>query len=208
MSEYARICFLTCLRMSNIVIAFINSYCLIECNLLHNLHRKCSHCLFSRNQLTVIPPFIKCLQALEVFLASHNKLVSLPEEIGELKRLMEIVSLSLYIRFQINYFSFQKFLPYNLICEILNLHIKNRMMWIFLCRKLWWFLYLFEQYINLHKCPPFFQDVSCNEISHLPSQIGDLKSMQCLNVRRNLLIELPVGKFSKVINFRCIYWFW
>lgn len=47
---------------------------------------------FSRNQLTVIPPFIKCLQALEVFLASHNKLVSLPEEIGELKRLMEIVS--------------------------------------------------------------------------------------------------------------------
>lgn len=47
----------------------------------------------SRNQLTVIPPFIKCLQALEVFLASHNKLVSLPEEIGELKRLMEIVSI-------------------------------------------------------------------------------------------------------------------
>ncbi|CAG5133616.1 unnamed protein product, partial [Candidula unifasciata] len=35
-------------------------------------------------------------------------------------------------------------------------------------------------------------DVSCNEISHIPLQIGDMSSLRCLNLRRNYLIELPV----------------
>ena len=46
----------------------------------------------------------------------------------------------------------------------------------------------------------FLQDVSCNEISHLPIQIGDLKSLKSLNVRRNLLEILPVGKSSHFFN--------
>ena len=50
---------------------------------------------FSRNQLSMIPPFIAQLQALEVLHASNNKLVSLPEEIGRLKRLMDLVRLTL-----------------------------------------------------------------------------------------------------------------
>ena len=48
---------------------------------------------FSRNQLSTIPPFICQLQSLEVLLASNNKLVSLPEEIGHLEKLMELVSI-------------------------------------------------------------------------------------------------------------------
>ena len=50
-----------------------------------------------------------------------------------------------------------------------------------------------------------FQDVSCNEISHLPSQIGDLRSLRSLNVRRNLLIELPTGELSEnIVKFYSI----
>ena len=47
--------------------------------------------LCSRNQLSTIPPFICQLQCLEVLLAANNKLVSLPEEIGGLSRLMDMV---------------------------------------------------------------------------------------------------------------------
>lgn len=46
----------------------------------------------SRNQLSYLPSFICRLHALEVLLASNNRLVSLPEEIGELQNLMDIVS--------------------------------------------------------------------------------------------------------------------
>lgn len=45
----------------------------------------------SRNQLSVIPPFISRLELLQVLLVSNNKLVSLPEEIGRLKHLMQLV---------------------------------------------------------------------------------------------------------------------
>lgn len=38
------------------------------------------------------------------------------------------------------------------------------------------------------------QDVSCNEITALPQQIGQLKSLRELNVRRNYLKVLPPGK--------------
>ena len=38
------------------------------------------------------------------------------------------------------------------------------------------------------------QDVSCNEITALPQQIGQLKSLRELNVRRNYLKVLPQGK--------------
>ena len=54
-----------------------------------------SHICFScsRNQLSLIPPFICQLQSLEVLLAANNKLVSLPEEIGRLEKLMQLVSI-------------------------------------------------------------------------------------------------------------------
>ena len=39
--------------------------------------------------------------------------------------------------------------------------------------------------------------MSCNEITHLPVQMGDLESLRALNVRRNLLVELPVGKSTQ-----------
>ncbi len=44
----------------------------------------------------------------------------------------------------------------------------------------------------------YLQDVSCNEITHLPSQLGDLDSLRELDVRRNLLVELPVGEYSNL----------
>jgi len=55
-----------------------------------NLWCNCNVCC-SRNQLSVIPPFISRLELLQVLLVSNNKLVSLPEEIGRLKRLMQLV---------------------------------------------------------------------------------------------------------------------
>jgi Leucine-rich repeat (LRR) protein len=42
----------------------------------------------------VIPTFISQLISLEVLIASHNKLISLPEEMGVLDKLMEIVSIN------------------------------------------------------------------------------------------------------------------
>ena len=41
-------------------------------------------------------------------------------------------------------------------------------------------------------------DASCNEITHLPVQIGDLNSLKVLNLRRNHLQEIPIGKSSIV----------
>jgi hypothetical protein len=46
---------------------------------------------FSRNQLTFIPSGLCKLPNLEVLILNNNKLVSLPEEIGQLDRLLELV---------------------------------------------------------------------------------------------------------------------
>ena len=48
------------------------------------------------------------------------------------------------------------------------------------------------------------QDVSCNEISLLPPQIGDLKALRSLNLRRNFLEELPLGSF----HFHLLLFLW
>lgn len=53
---------------------------------------------FSRNQLSHIPPFIRGLQCLEVLLIANNRLVSIPEELGQLPRLMELVSAVTHIQ--------------------------------------------------------------------------------------------------------------
>ncbi len=58
-------------------------------------------CRCSRNQLSMIPPFICQLQSLEVLLAANNKLVSLPEEIGRLEKLMQLVGI-----FELHIFDF------------------------------------------------------------------------------------------------------
>lgn len=54
--------------------------------------------LFSRNQLSYIPPALCKLPNLEVLIISNNKLVSLPEEIGQLDRLIELVSAALALQ--------------------------------------------------------------------------------------------------------------
>lgn len=46
----------------------------------------------SRNQLSVLPAVI-CNLPLKVLIACNNKLVSLPEELGQLRHLTELVSL-------------------------------------------------------------------------------------------------------------------
>ena len=82
---------------------------------------------FSRNQLSVLPSNL-CKLPLQVLLADHNRLVSLPEEINQMSSLIEL-------------------------------------------------------------------DVSCNQLSRLPIQIGDLPLLQVLNLRKNCLIELPKGEY-------------
>lgn len=47
--------------------------------------------LYSRNLLSVLPKYLFNLP-LKVLLVSNNKLVSIPEEIGKAKDLMELVS--------------------------------------------------------------------------------------------------------------------
>lgn len=47
--------------------------------------------LFSRNLLSTLPKYLFDLP-LKVLVLSNNKLVSIPEEIGKLKDLMELVS--------------------------------------------------------------------------------------------------------------------
>ena len=42
-------------------------------------------------------------------------------------------------------------------------------------------------------------DVSCNEIAHLPVQIGDLANLRSLHLRRNHLQEV-IAYFFKVIG--------
>ncbi len=40
------------------------------------------------------------------------------------------------------------------------------------------------------------QDVSSNDINQLPYQIGTLTSLRTLNIRRNMISELPTGKIK------------
>ena len=49
------------------------------------------------------------------------------------------------------------------------------------------------------------QDVSCNEITALPQQIGQLKALRELNVRRNYLKVLPQGKKNKIGDVHYYY---
>lgn len=66
-----------------------------ECRLevlINELQDRYACCLyFSRNMLSVIPPTFCQLEQLQVLLASNNRLVSLPEEIGRLRRLQQLV---------------------------------------------------------------------------------------------------------------------
>lgn len=58
----------------------------------------------SRNQLSVLPAVV-CSLPLKVLIACNNKLVSLPEELGQLRHLTELVCLMvilIYPRTQIN----------------------------------------------------------------------------------------------------------
>lgn len=54
------------------------------------------HCFWSRNQLSVLPACV-CGLPLRVLNASNNKLNALPESIGQLTNLMELVSVCAYM---------------------------------------------------------------------------------------------------------------
>ena len=51
----------------------------------------CILCFCSRNLLSTLPKYLFSLP-LKVLVVSNNKLVSIPEEIGKAKELMELVS--------------------------------------------------------------------------------------------------------------------
>lgn len=43
----------------------------------------------------------------------------------------------------------------------------------------------------------FLQDLSSNELIHLPSSMGEMISLKDLNIRRNRLEVLPDGKYCR-----------
>jgi len=106
----------------------------------------------SRNQLTFIPASLCKLPNLEVLILNNNKLISLPEEIGQLEKLIELVKFTA------------------------NLQKKN------------------ETIVLL------FQDVSSNDIAQIPYQLGSLSSLRTLNLRRNMIAELPKGKYNRSVR--------
>lgn len=112
----------------------------------------------SRNQLSVLPAVV-CSLPLKVLIASNNKLVSLPEELGQLRHLTELVSA----------------VPDGLIRPVID---QNFCSVLISCCRVW-------------------QDVSCNEIRTLPSQVGQLEALRDLNIRRNHLVRLPSGKLTQ-----------
>lgn len=57
-----------------------------------------SFCPKSRNQLSTLPVHL-CSLPLKVLIASNNKLVSIPEEIGQLRQLTELVSTQLFLNY-------------------------------------------------------------------------------------------------------------
>ena len=66
-----------------------NDVCDVEYSVIRNL--SCALLIFSRNQLLFLPSTLCQLSLLEVLLVASNRLVSLPEEIGLLQRLTELV---------------------------------------------------------------------------------------------------------------------
>lgn len=58
-----------------------------------------SFCPKSRNQLSTLPVHL-CSLPLKVLIASNNKLVSIPEEIGQLRQLTELVSIQLFFNYR------------------------------------------------------------------------------------------------------------
>lgn len=68
------------------------------CTMMTTSGQVCYLYIRSRNLLSTLPPCICELELLEVLFASHNRLVSLPEEIGQLTQLMELVWLHSLVR--------------------------------------------------------------------------------------------------------------
>ncbi len=58
------------------------------------------------------------------------------------------------------------------------------------------YIYIFFSFYFKNK-----KDVSANDITQLPYQIGALSNLRTLNIRRNMIIELPTGKY-KNLNFK------
>lgn len=76
-------------------------------------------CSFSRNQLTFIPSGLCKLPNLEVLILNNNKLLSLPEEIGQLERLIELVTSHLDRQRDLSAFS-RMFIPMISLSYLLN----------------------------------------------------------------------------------------
>lgn len=68
---------------------------------------------FSRNQLSSLSPCVNQLEELRVLLLSNNRLSSLPDELTELKNLMELVSISVFN------FSFAFFMKFQTVTSYL-----------------------------------------------------------------------------------------
>ncbi|KAG8001720.1 Leucine-rich repeat and calponin-like proteiny domain-containing protein 3 [Nibea albiflora] len=126
-------------------------------NLYQNCLRSLPDSLINLQALT----YLNLSLPLKVLIACNNKLVSLPEELGQLRHLTELVSPPQTPTDRLSVIS-------SVNQEVFLLVISN------------------QRFVD---CP--LQDVSCNEIQTLPAQVGQLETLRDLNIRRNHLVRLP-----------------
>lgn len=211
-----------------LLLHYLNTQWLINLYSSQQLHHNCDiipNILFccSRNQICSLPPCL-CSLPLRVLNASNNRLDSLPETIGQLHNLMELVwsfiqcpSPQIMISGSILLIFLKESwmrrndssitLKYGVIVVhiIFSVHSITANLDFIVLGRYWFsfFLHSCRSFFNLCSFLLFLQDVSCNDISALPGQIGRLRALRELNVRRNNLCVLPEGELVLIKELFC-----
>ncbi|XP_054716017.1 DISP complex protein LRCH3-like [Uloborus diversus] len=124
----------------------------------------------SKNRLSELPEEVCCYTLLEELDCYNNVIRSVPDAIIKLQSLA-------YLNLSRNQLTVIPLVLCHLPLQVFILR-NNRLVSI-------------PEEISLMKCLKDL-DVSCNEITIIPPQLGSLSTLQQLNLKRNLLVEIPL----------------